>query len=433
MEISSGEQLVAKSTTTSLATTAGQTDQPIRGKLVSGHSLQSAVLDYYNNQHNDDEQADYDSQDYNDSEDDEDGDDDDDEEAIDHHQRQQDYDEDQSVMMLTAEAQRLATAMLCYHDFIIDRVYGYIQDNSVFFSIANFLNLLNCQTVIDNSSKGNKKTVANFLTYVLNYTGFMSAEVCNFFIKFGCDAELVSAKNKDFLNDDNNQLTEEQLKMARHTLNLHMHNENSTPRGNNFVMYKRLNLSAREKLIIAQQAGKNSNRFIYLDLLADDILTVEDSTDQSLLNEFQLDYLIKKFRVEQYINYLAINLSDKVHDYILNSIPIESWLATVSGGGSSGSSSTNNSGSGAVVSAASMAGNVGGSKPTGNKGKKSTKTRLLPAATVTDSKAGATSSTVSTTMVPKHITALFHDSSYSRRIALLAYKDYLLSKSTTTK
>jgi len=300
--------------------------------------------------------------------------DEEDDETVNHQQQLQQYNENQDMLMLTPEAQRLTIAMLCYYDFIVGRLHTYISDVTVMFEISEFLTkqqtlspAVAAATAVATTSAAKtqeSKSVSDFLTYVLNYTCFLSAEVCNFFIKFGCDPELVLAKNKDYLNDETKTLSDKQLKMAKLTLDLYMRNEESLPSGNNFNMFKKLKLNNREKLIIVQRAGKSIHRITYLELLAGDTLSVADSTDQHLLNDYQLDYMFKKFKPSQYINYVAVNISDRIPNALIDTIPFDIWLKT---------------------------------------------------------------SADSPTPAPVHISSLVDNKSYSKRLVLLAYKEHLLA------
>jgi hypothetical protein len=218
--------------------------------------------------------------------------------------------EEEPIIELTPRAQRLAMAMLCYYDFVTGRKHYYIDDASVFFDIDEFL--------IKQSN------VSEFLVYVLNYTSFLSSEVCNYFIKMGCDIELVNAKNLEFLNDEINVLSDVQLKMAKISLDNFMRFEEGMPRGNNTTLFGRLKLSNRELLIISAKAVKSGNQTIYLDLITDDLTT--DDANHYLLNDYQVDYIIKNWPIEKYINYLAVFAdNNNLQTALINRIAFDNW------------------------------------------------------------------------------------------------------------
>jgi len=222
--------------------------------------------------------------------------------------------DDEQIIELSPKAQRLAMALLCYYDFTTGRKHTYIDDVSIFFDINDFL--------------VKQTNVGEFLLYVLNYTNFFLPEVCNYFIKMGCDPELVNAKNLDYVNDVNNELSPQQITMAKFSLdNLMRFEPKSLPRGNNSVLFKKLGLCNRELLIISSRMTTSRlGQTFYLDII-DNNLTVDDA-NHYLLNDYQLDYIIKHWPVEKYIDYLAMFAdNNNLHTILINNIPFDKWSA----------------------------------------------------------------------------------------------------------
>lgn len=238
--------------------------------------------------------------------------------------RDRDSDGEEEVLELSPKAQRLALGLLCFHDFTVGVKHLYIEDPSVLFILRDFL-----------IRQPNPK---DFLLYTLNYTSFFSSEVCLYFNRIASlfpstspdndlFKDMINAKNLEYLNDEANNLTEEQVKIAKISLDNYMSFvDEGLPRGNNLVFFKRLNLSNQELLIICSRCSGSTSQTMYLDLISKNLTT--DDANHYLLNDYQVDHIIKKWPIEKYIDYLAMFADNNLlKDQIIVNVEFKKWSA----------------------------------------------------------------------------------------------------------
>lgn len=184
---------------------------------------------------------------------------------------------------MTPNDKRLATALLCYHDFKIGNNLEYVHDSSIFIDAMPFL---------EKCDDGKQ-----FLEIAVKCCSFLTFDMCELLKPFVSE-ETLRLKNLEYLRE--NELNEEELESVRKTLSNHLTFEIDAPIGDNLDLYKKIHLPAMQLVDLAIRSRKPE----IMDLFEGPL-----PTSAPLLPLNYMEYIVENWAVEKYISYLTTVVS----------------------------------------------------------------------------------------------------------------------------